>query len=75
MDPTTFAQCMDVFDWFDDPLFSYLNHVLLAKLDGEARIMKALPELITWAKELVKAHAGTDNAYPTLSNHLEEEHE
>ena len=75
MDPTTFAQCMDVFDWFDDPLFSYLNHVLLAKLDGEERIIKALPELIIRAKELVTTHIGTEIAYPALSNHIEEEHE
>lgn len=75
MDLATFAQCMDIFDWFDDPLFSYLNHVLLAKLDGEVRIAQALPELIIRAKELVAAHAGTEIAYPTLSNHLEEEHE
>jgi len=74
MESTTFAQCMDVFDWFDDPLFDYLNHILLAKLDGEARIAQALPELIIRANELVTAHACTEIAYPTLSNHPEEEH-
>lgn len=76
MEPTTLARCMDIFDWFDDPLYSYLNHILLAKLDGEERIAQALPELIARAKVLVTTHAGTDIAYPTtLSNHLEEEHE
>ena len=31
----TLAECMDVFDWFDDPTYEYIHHILLAKLDGE----------------------------------------
>ena len=64
MKPTTFAQCMDVFDWFDDNLYGYLTHICLAKLDAEKRIARALPTLIDHAAALIAAHAGTEEAYP-----------
>ena len=31
---------IDILDWFDDGLYDYLNHILLSKLDGEARIRR-----------------------------------
>ena len=37
--------CMDIFDWFDDNSFEYINHILLFKVDGEERVKRALPEL------------------------------
>ena len=40
MKPTTFEDCMDVFDWFDDALYEYLNHIWLSKLDADARIAR-----------------------------------
>lgn len=61
---TTLPQCMGVLDWFDDPLFEYLNHVLLSKLDGEVRVARVLPDLIIHAEALVRAHTGTVAAYP-----------
>ena len=64
MKPTTLAQCMDIFDWFDDPLLDYISHILVAKLDGEARVQRALEYLIDHAAELVAAHSGSESAYP-----------
>jgi len=61
---TTLSQCMDILDWFDDPLYEYLNHILLSKLDGEARVARALPDLIDHAEALLRSHAGTEAAYP-----------
>ena len=26
--------CMDILDWFNDEYLDYLNHIMLAKLDG-----------------------------------------
>ena len=31
----TVDTCMDILDWFDDEHYDYLNHIMLAKLDGE----------------------------------------
>jgi len=64
MKPTTFEDCMDVFDWFDDALYEYLNHIWLSKLDADARIARALPRIIDRAAELIAAHEGTEVAYP-----------
>ena len=64
MKPTTFEECMDVFDWFDDALYEYLNHIWLSKLDADARIARALPRIIDRAAELIAAHEGTEVAYP-----------
>lgn len=58
------ATCMDIFDWFDDGLYEYLSHVLLSKLDGEARVQRALPSLREHAGELLAAHRHTEAAYP-----------
>ena len=55
---------MDILDWFDDGLYDYLNHILLSKLDGEARIRRTMPELRKYARSLVAAHRGTECAYP-----------
>ena len=65
MKPSNFAECMDVFDWFDAPEYDYLTHIMLAKLDAEARIARALPAIIEEATALIAAHAGTKDAYPT----------
>ena len=27
--------CMDIFDWFDDSTFEYINHILTSKANGE----------------------------------------
>jgi hypothetical protein len=64
MKPTTFEDCMDVFDWFDDSLYEYLNHIWLSKLDADARIARALPRIIDRAAELIAAHEDTEVAYP-----------
>ena len=53
---------MDILDWFDDGLYDYLDHILLTKPDGEARIRRAMPELRKYARSLVAAHRGTDRA-------------
>ena len=60
----TLAECMDVFDWFDDPTYEYIHHILLAKLDGEARVARALRILCEQADELIASHRGTESAYP-----------
>ena len=60
----TLAECMDVFDWFDDPTFEYINHILLSKIDGEARVTRALRTLCEQADALIASHEGTDAAYP-----------
>lgn len=62
---STLAHCMDILDWFDDPLYEYIHHILAAKLDGEARVRRALPHLIVRTTSLITAHRGTDAAYPT----------
>ena len=59
--------CMDIFDWFDDNTYEYLNHILLSKLDGEERIKRALPEIRKRAQWLLKIHRGTEWAYPEAS--------
>ena len=64
MKPTTLAQCMDIFDWFDDTLYDYISHILAAKLDGEARVQRALGYLIDHAAELIAAHSGLESEYP-----------
>ena len=56
--------CMDIFDWFDAPEYDYLMHILAAKLDGEERLRRALPNIQARARKLVRAHRGTDRAYP-----------
>ena len=58
------ATCMDIFDWFDDELHEYISHILLSKLDGEARVQRALPSLREHADELLVAHRHTEAAYP-----------
>ena len=60
----SFETLMDILDWFDDGLYDYLNHILLTRLDGEARIRRAMPEMRKYARALVAAHRGTENAYP-----------
>lgn len=65
MKPTTLSHCMDIFDWFDDPLYEYISHVLISKMDGDARVLRALTHLISHAEELIAAHEGTETAYPT----------
>ena len=46
---------IDILDWFDDGLYDYLIHILLTKLDGKARIRRAMPELRKYARSLVAA--------------------
>ena len=56
--------CMDILDWFNDPDFEYINHILVSKLDGEERIRRALPLISKHCAELIRAHANTPAAYP-----------
>lgn len=56
--------CLDILDWFNDPNFEYINHILVSKLDGEERIRRALPIISKHCAELIRAHANTPAAYP-----------
>ena len=56
--------CMDIFDWFDDNTFEYINHILLCKVDGEERVKRALQALRKHARWLLNLHSGTEHAYP-----------
>ena len=56
--------CMDIFDWFGTEDYDYLAHILLAKMDGEERLKRALPEIRKEAKRLVLLHRGCEDAYP-----------
>lgn len=62
---TTFAECMDVFDWFDDDLYEYMYHIWISKLDADKRIARTLPHLVEHATRLIQTHIGTEAAYPT----------
>ena len=62
--PSTFADCMDVFDWFDSPMYDYLYHIWISKCDAETRIARALPFIIEEAVQLIVNHRESDNAYP-----------
>ena len=64
MKTRTLVECMDVFDWFDDPTYEYINHVLISKLDGEARVARALRALCEQADALIASHQDTKSAYP-----------
>ena len=59
-----FETLMDILDWFNDGLYDYIRHILLTKPDGEGRIRRAMPELRKYARSLIAAHRGTENAYP-----------
>ena len=65
MKPTTLADCMGVFDWFDDPMHEYIAHILISKADGEARVQHALGSLLQHATRLIQEHSDTELAYPT----------
>ena len=60
----TLDQCMDIFDWFDDPRFEYQHHIWLTKCDAPYRLAKYLPEMLREAKKLVRQHRGKEDAYP-----------
>ena len=62
--PRTFADCMDVFDWFDSPMHDYLYHIWISKCDADARIAQALPFIIEEAVQLIINHRGSEEAYP-----------
>ena len=64
MENFDFETCMDIFDWFDDNTFEYINHILLCKIDGEERVKRALPALRKHARWLLNLHSGTEHAYP-----------
>ena len=60
----TLIDCiMDVLDWFDDPWYEYLYHILAAKTDGVERLARALTDLFNHAATLVAEHLGTDVDY------------
>ena len=56
--------CMDIFDWFNSPCLELINHTLLTKLDGEARVKRAMPAFRREARKLVKRYSNTAFAYP-----------
>ena len=58
--------CLDILDWFNDPEFEYINHILISKLDGDERVRRALPMIADHCRKLVRAHANTVNAYPVV---------
>ena len=58
---------LQILDWFNDPDFEYINHILVSKLDGEERIRRALPLISKHCAELVRSHANTPAAYPVAS--------
>lgn len=63
----SFEICMDILDWFDDPYYDYIHHILLSRLNGEERIMGALPTISDYCRELITTHEGTEYAYPMAS--------
>lgn len=60
----SFETCMDILDWFNDSYFDYLSHIMIAKLDGEERINRALPMISDYCLDLVNAHRTSESAYP-----------
>lgn len=56
--------CMDILDWFDDHTYEYVCYIMLTKIDGDARVKRALPELRKRARRLLEANRGTEHAYP-----------
>ena len=60
----SFETCMDILDWFNDDTHDYITHILLAKLDGEERIRRAMPSISEYCLKLVAAHSAGENAYP-----------
>ena len=60
----SFETCMDILDWFNDDTHDYITHILLAKLDGEERVRRALPIISKHCVELIRAYANTPAAYP-----------
>lgn len=43
---------------------THIDHILLTKVDGAERVRRTMPQLRKYARELVAAHRGTENAYP-----------
>ena len=60
----SFETCMDILDWFNDDTHDYIAHILIAKLDGEERIRRAMPVLSEYCLKLVEKHSACENAYP-----------
>jgi hypothetical protein len=60
----TIETCLDILDWFNDPDFEYINHILVSKLDGEERIRRAMPSISDYCLKLVAAHSAGEDAYP-----------
>ena len=55
---------LDIFDWFNSPTLELVNHTLLAKIDGEERVRRAMPALRKEARTLLNRYRNTDFAYP-----------
>ena len=58
------STCLDILDWFNDSYYDYINHILIAKLDGEERINRALPAISEYCLDLVNAYRASEFAYP-----------
>ncbi len=59
----SFEICMDIFDWYDAPLYEHITHILLSKLDGEERIRRAFPALQEHATQLLDQHRDDEDAF------------
>ena len=57
---------LDILDWFNDPDYDYINHILVSKLDGDERVRRALPIISKRCAELIRVHANTPEAYPMV---------
>ena len=55
---------LDIFDWFNSPTLELVNHTLLAKIDGEERVRRAMPILRREARKLLNRYKNTEFAYP-----------
>ena len=56
--------CMDIFDWFDDTTFEYIDHILTSKANGEQRVRFAMPAIRAHARRLLNLHRDTESTYP-----------
>jgi len=62
----TLDQCMDVLDWFDDPLYEYMYDILVSKLDADARVKRTFVGLVAHVERLMSKHQGMENEYPMV---------
>lgn len=64
MKTLTLEQCMDILDWFDDPMYDTIAHELSSKVDGKERVERTMPLIIEHCTELMDEARGTEAEYP-----------